>query len=98
LNTFYRHLLREWLQIRWLVLLATCGVLVVPQVVVVALLAQWGMLLSAVFVSASVIGQIALMPRLVADPAARAPWYGATGVSLYVTGMLAAALGLGGHI
>ena len=39
----------------------------------------------------------ALMPRLIADPAGRAPWYAARGVTLYVLGMLAAALGLGGY-
>jgi chlorophyll/bacteriochlorophyll a synthase len=32
----------------------------------------------------------------VSDPKGRAPWYGATGVSLYVFGMLASAIGVGG--
>ena len=59
---------------------------------------NWGMMLSAVLVAGAVIAQAALMPRLVAEPALRAPWYGATGVSLYVSGMLATALGLGGII
>jgi chlorophyll synthase len=35
------------------------------------------------------------MTRLVGDPRTRAPWYGATGVSLYVLGMLASAIGVG---
>jgi chlorophyll/bacteriochlorophyll a synthase len=34
----------------------------------------------------------------VGDPAKFAPWYNATGVLLYVLGMLATALGLGGYI
>lgn len=74
------------------------AVMVLPQVTVVALLAGWGMALSAALVAVVLMAQVALMPRLIADPAARAPWYGATGVSLYVLGMLAAALGLGGYL
>lgn len=78
--------------------LLACAVMIVPQLAVAGLLAGWGLSLSAVLVASSLAAQLALMPRLLADPAGRAPWYGATGVSLYVTGMLAAALGLGGHI
>ena len=36
------------------------------------------------------------MPRLLADPRAGAPRYQATGIGLYVTGMLVAAFALGG--
>jgi chlorophyll synthase len=73
-----------------------CVVMVVPQIVVVALLAQWGHRIPAAIVAALLIGQLLLMRRLLADPRAHAPWYNATGTSLYVLGMLAAALGLGG--
>jgi chlorophyll synthase len=38
------------------------------------------------------------MPKLLRDPAQYAPWYNGVGVTLYVLGMLAAALGLGGYI
>jgi chlorophyll/bacteriochlorophyll a synthase len=75
-----------------------CVAMIVPQVAVVTLLAAWGMALSAMIVAAVLLAQVALMPRLVAEPARRAPWYGATGVTLYVLGMLAAALGLGGYM
>jgi len=34
------------------------------------------------------------MAKLLADPKARAPWYNATGTSLYVLGMLASAFAL----
>jgi len=44
------------------------------------------------------LAQIAAMPRLIRDPAKNAPWYNGVGVTLYVLGMLAAALGLGGYI
>jgi chlorophyll/bacteriochlorophyll a synthase len=73
-----------------------CVVMSVPQMVVVALLALWQLPLHAAIVAALLTGQIALMARLLRDPAKYAPWYGATGVSLYVFGMLASAFGVGG--
>lgn len=73
-------------------------VMAVPQGVVVVLLWRWHLAVPALAVTALLAAQLALMPRLVADPAARAPWYNATGVSLYVFGMMAAALGLGGYL
>ncbi|MBB3358046.1 MULTISPECIES: chlorophyll synthase ChlG [unclassified Novosphingobium] len=73
-------------------------VMAVPQGVVVVLLWRWHLAMPALAVAVLLAAQLALMPRLVADPAARAPWYNATGVSLYVFGMMAAALGLGGYL
>jgi chlorophyll/bacteriochlorophyll a synthase len=67
-----------------------------PQAAVVALLLRWQHPLVAAVVAALLVGQLALMPRLLRDPLAHTPWYNATGTSLYVFGMLAAALGLGG--
>lgn len=75
-----------------------CVVMAIPQAVVVALLAGWGHVIAAALVAALLAGQLLLMRRLIADPRAHAPWYNATGTSLYVFGMLAAALGLGGVI
>jgi chlorophyll/bacteriochlorophyll a synthase len=75
-----------------------CAVMALAQLAVIALLAWQGFTLSASIVGLFVAIQIALMVRLVSDPARLAPWYNATGVSLYVFGMLAAALGLGGYI
>lgn len=77
--------------------LFACAVMALAQVVVIALLVQWGLTLSAAIVAVALVAQFALMPRLLRDPAANTPWYSATGVSLYVLGMLAAAGGLGGH-
>lgn len=74
-----------------------CAVMVGAQAIVIALLVAWGQLLSGAIVAVLLVGQISLMPRLVRDPAKYAPWYGATGVTLYVLGMLAAGLGLGGY-
>jgi len=75
-----------------------CAVMAVPQIVVVALLFQWGLLLSASIVAGLLLVQFGLMARMLTDPKALAPWYNATGTTCYVFGMLAAALGLGGII
>jgi len=37
------------------------------------------------------VGQLALMPRLLKEPRAKAAWYSATGVTLYVLGRLVTA-------
>ena len=52
-------------------------------------------MLVAAVVAALLVGQCALMPRLLRDPVRQTPWYNATGTSLYVVGMLASAFGLG---
>ena len=75
-----------------------CVFMAVPQMMVVGLLARWGLTVSALIVTALVIGQLGLMTRLLRDPRKYAPWYNASGTTLYVLGMLAAALGLGGVI
>ncbi len=73
-----------------------CTVMTVPQIIVAVLLAQWGLPWHALIVGTMLAVQLIFMRRLVADPKARAPWYGATGVSLYVLGMLISAIGIGG--
>jgi len=72
-----------------------CVVMAVPQVIVVALLWQWGHILSAACVAVLLVAQLGLMTRLLRDPRKYAPWYNASGTSCYVFGMLAAAFGLG---
>ncbi|MGF1543819.1 MAG: chlorophyll synthase ChlG [Parvularculaceae bacterium] len=69
-----------------------CAVMAAPQVVVVAMLAAVGKPGHAGAVATALLAQIYLMPRLLADPRGRAPWYNATGVTLYVLGMMASAL------
>jgi chlorophyll/bacteriochlorophyll a synthase len=73
-----------------------CTVMAVPQVIVVALLFSWGLPWHAAIVALFLAVQCLLMIRLVANPKAHAPWYGGTGVTLYVLGMLASAIGVGG--
>ncbi|MHA6720401.1 chlorophyll synthase ChlG [Sphingomonas sp. RS6] len=73
-----------------------CVVMAVPQIAVVALLAAWGHVAVAGIVALLLGAQLILMRRLLRDPRAHAPWYNATGTTLYVLGMLASACGLGG--
>jgi chlorophyll/bacteriochlorophyll a synthase len=68
-----------------------CVVMIAPQVAVVTLLATWHRPVFALAVAALTVAQIGLMPRLLAAPRAKAPWYSGTGVSLYVLGMLISA-------
>lgn len=75
-----------------------CVVMAVPQMMVIAVLASENLTISAAIVSVFLLVQFGLMVRLVGNPRKLAPWYNATGISLYVFGMLAAALGLGGYI
>jgi chlorophyll/bacteriochlorophyll a synthase len=72
-----------------------CVVMTAAQALVVALLLRWGHDWAAVAIGASLAVQLVLMRRLLQNPAGRAPWYNATGTTLYVFGMLAAAFGLG---
>jgi len=71
-----------------------CLTMTVPQVAVVGLLYAWALPAYATVVAAFVLLQLGLMRRLLARPRERAPWYNATGVSLYVLGMLVAAFAL----
>lgn len=78
--------------------LLACSVMALAQCAVVTTLLTQALIPSAAIVGLFTAAQIVLMVRLVRDPARYAPWYNGTGVSLYVFGMLAAALGLGGYI
>lgn len=69
--------------------LLACVVMAVPQFVVVALLLQWGATVMAGVVFVLIAAQLACMKRMLSNPKGLAPWYNATGVTLYVLGMLA---------
>jgi chlorophyll synthase len=71
-----------------------CAAMAAPQAVVVALLLGWGAAWQAGAVLLLLLAQLALMARLLRDPRALAPWYNATGVTLYVLGMLVCAFAL----
>jgi chlorophyll synthase len=71
-----------------------CVVMALPQVVVIALLLRWGQPAHAGAVALLLVAQLLLMVRLLRDPKGQAPWYNATGTSLYVIGMLVTAFAL----
>lgn len=71
-----------------------CAMMAAPQTVVIALLLAWGQWWAAAMILASLAAQLVCMRKMLRDPRALAPWYNATGVSLYVLGMLATAFAL----
>jgi chlorophyll/bacteriochlorophyll a synthase len=73
-----------------------CAVMALPQLVVIAALLSWGCPVHAAIVGALLVAQLWLMARLLRSPRERAPWYNATGVTLYVLGMLVTAFAIGG--
>ncbi len=68
-----------------------CVIMAAPQALAVALLLALGAWVHAGLVAAALAAQLVLMRTLMRDPAGRAPWYNATGVLLYVIGMLISA-------
>jgi chlorophyll synthase len=72
-----------------------CIIMAAPQVVVTTLLIAWGQPLPAAAVGLSLVVQCGLMARLLRDPRKYAPWYNATGTSLYVLGMLVSGFAIG---
>ena len=71
-----------------------CIVMAAPQIAVIAFLNYWGAPMYASAVIALLLIQFSLMPRLLRNPGQMAPWYNATGTSLYVFGMLISAFAL----
>ena len=71
-----------------------CWVMAVPQVVVIGLMALWDMPLFAAIIAVLLLAQVWAMRVLLTDPKGRAPWYNGTGVMLYVSGMMVAAVAL----
>ena len=71
-----------------------CMVMAAPQVGVIFALLKWGFPVHASIVTLLLGGQAMLMVTLLSAPREKAPWYNATGTSLYVLGMLAAAFAL----
>jgi chlorophyll synthase len=78
--------------------LIACFTMAIPQLVAAWLLISWGAKFSGALVILSIGAQILLMQRLMSDPAKHAPFYNATGTTLYVLGMLTAAIGLRGVV
>ena len=73
-----------------------CTVMGLAQALVIALLLVWGKPVHALCVGLLLGGQVWAMGRLLQDPKAKAPWYNATGVAMYVSGMMITAFALRG--
>ncbi len=73
-----------------------CWVMALPQLAVIALLFQWDRRFHALAIVVLLAVQLLLMQRLLKSPRELAPWYNATGISLYVTGMLVSAFAVRG--
>lgn len=73
-----------------------CWVMAAPQIALVFLLFAWDRVWFGVAITVLLMAQAAAMTVMMQDPKGRAPWYNATGVSLYVTGMMVTALALRG--
>lgn len=71
-----------------------CLVMAVPQAVVVALLALWDRPWHALAVAGLLAAQGLAMRVMLRDPRVKAPWYNATGVVLYISGMMVTAFAL----
>lgn len=70
------------------------ALMIAPQLAVLVLLLQWGAAAHAGALAVLIAWQALLMRRFLAEPEARALWYSARGVSLYVSGMLISAFAL----
>ncbi|SEH34341.1 chlorophyll synthase ChlG [Magnetospirillum fulvum] len=71
-----------------------CKVMAIPQAVVILLLLLWGHTTGAAIVTLLLAIQGVLMVKLLKRPAELAPWYNATGITLYVLGMMVSAVAL----
>lgn len=71
-----------------------CAIMSIPQLVLILCLFSWGLYISGALITILLLGQISAMTKLLRDPEKYAPWYNATGVLMYVTGMMVCAVGL----
>ena len=71
-----------------------CTVMALAQALVIAMLLIWGRPWHALAVTVLLALQIWAMRTLLSDPKGRAPWYQATGIGMYVSGMMITAFAL----
>ncbi len=71
-----------------------CTVMGLAQALVIALLLIWDRPWHALAVTALLVAQVWAMKTLLSDPKGRAPWYNATGVAMYVSGMMITAFAI----
>ena len=75
---------------------AACAIMALPQAAVIGLLVFWGKPLHALAITGLLVLQFWAMRIMLRDPKAKAPWYNGTGVLLYISGMMFAAVALRG--
>ncbi|SDT96054.1 chlorophyll synthase ChlG [Stappia sp. ES.058] len=75
-----------------------CITMAVAQVAVIVALLIWGRPFFGAAIAGLTLVQLVCMARFLKDPIARAVWYSAIGVGLYVTGMVIAAFALRGLV
>ncbi len=75
-----------------------CIMMAIPQLVVAILLLNWMRPWHALAIGILLVAQLLLMRRLLGKPRELAPWYNATGISLYVTGMMISAFAVRGLV
>ncbi len=73
-----------------------CQIMFLAQAGVILLLLLWNYYAHALLVSSVLTLQVLAMLKLLRDPRGLAPWYNATGVTLYVIGMMISAMALRG--
>ncbi|MEM8800254.1 MAG: chlorophyll synthase ChlG [Pseudomonadota bacterium] len=71
-----------------------CWVMALPQLVMLGLLVYWDQPFHALGLVGLIAVQFYCMRVLLRDPCGKAPWYNATGTSLYVLGMLVTAFAM----
>jgi chlorophyll synthase len=71
-----------------------CFVMAMAQIAVIGFLLSLSRPMFAALIAGLLLAQLFLMRILLRDPRGKAPWYNATGTTLYVLGMLAAALAI----
>jgi chlorophyll synthase len=72
------------------------AVMLIPQLIVIALLASWGRIGHALAIDALVLAQVVMMHHFVKRPVERALWMSGFGVPLEVAGMMVSAFALRG--
>ena len=83
----------EYLAIR-----IACTTMAIPQIIVIILLLYWSLPNYGIIVGTSLLLQILAMFRLLKNPVRFTPWYNATGVFLYIIGMMISAIAISGKI
>ena len=77
--------------------MVACVTMALPQFIVIFCLYLWiGPSIYGIAISLLLLGQVWAMSIMMRDPKGKAPWYNATGVLMYVSGMMVCAFALRG--